>query len=107
MVLKPTETGSDGWDGVLSAVKKNLDRSFLKISNLFNRKFTVVNQDIGGLRAQNINMGYKLGDIQNIIQKQDAAINYELAYIRYKIDKSIMSGKTTSENTKKEVLEAL
>jgi len=51
MVLKPSENEADGWDGVLSAVKKSLDKSFMKISNLFNRKFTVVNQDIGGLRA--------------------------------------------------------
>ena len=51
IVLKPAKTGEDGWDGVLNAVKKSNEKSFLKISNLFNRKFTVVNQDISGLRS--------------------------------------------------------
>lgn len=86
VVLTPDEADEDGWDGVLNAVKKNLDKSFLKISNLFNKKFTVVNQDISSLKAQNINLGYKLGDIQNIIQKNEVNVNYELAFIRYKID---------------------
>ena len=35
------------------------------------------------------------------------AVNYELAYIRYKIDKGIIISKNSADKTKEEVLEAL
>ena len=49
--LTPTGGEEDGWDGVLNSVKKNLDKTAIRIQNLFNKKVVTLNTDVTGLKS--------------------------------------------------------
>ena len=49
--MKPNEEADEGWGGILSAMKKNIQRAVDQVTKVFNRKFNTLNQDVTEIRA--------------------------------------------------------
>lgn len=65
--MKPNEEADEGWGGILSAMKKNIQRAVDQVTKVFNRKFNTLNQDVTEIRAQNVGTNDKLDDVSNSI----------------------------------------
>lgn len=49
--MKPNEEADEGWGGILSAMKKNIQRAVDQVTKVFNKKFNTLNQDVTEIRA--------------------------------------------------------
>jgi len=87
--MKPDEQADEGWGGILSAMKKNLQRSVDVINKTMSKKFSNLNQDVGELRSTNTNITDKLEEVQSSIQKQEVNSTRDI----YKVSKDLATTK--------------
>ena len=102
-VLTPKESEADNWEGALTAIKNNIEKILSKMQGALNKRFQNMHTDLSGLKSQNTNLDFKLGDLQANAQTNSVKVEKEFVEIRKSVKKGNEARKRALEEVKTEV----